>query len=133
MYVIFLIVLVCEVEIEYGLLQAENTKRSCVWFHRVISGLESSEDGDNAEFLKYTDYCPDGLCLNDGTHPQALLHNLKNKKMKEVMHDENIFTYDATWTPKGNNYSNLNNNNNNNYNSNNNNESNNNNFIKKLT
>ena len=94
--------LVCEVEIEYGLIQAENTKRSCVWFHRVINGLESSEDGDNAEVLKYTDYCPDGLCLNDSTHPQALLHNLKNKKMREVMHEENIFTYDPTWTPKGN-------------------------------
>lgn len=90
-------------EIEYGLLQAENPKRSCVWFHRIINGLESSEDGDNAEVLKYTDYCPDGLCLNDSTHPQALLHNLKNKKMKEAMHVENVFTYDATWTPKGNN------------------------------
>ena len=96
-----LFLLVCEVEIEYGLLQAENTKQSCVWFHRVINGLESSEDGDNAEVLKYTDYCPDGLCLNDGTHPQVLLHNLKNKKMKDVIHVENIFTYDATWTPKG--------------------------------
>lgn len=73
-----------------------------MWFHRVINGLESSEDGDNAEMLKYTDYCPDGLCLNDGTHPQALLNKLKNKKMKEVMHVENIFTYDPTWTPKGN-------------------------------
>jgi len=91
------------VEIEYGLLQAENPKRSCVWFHRIINGLESSEDGDNAEVLKYTDYCPDGLCLNDSTHPQALLHNLKNKKMKEAMYVENIFTYDATWTSKGNN------------------------------
>lgn len=80
-----------------------------MWFHRVINGLESSEDGDNAEFLKYTDYCPDGLCLNDGTHPQTLLHNLKNKKMKEVMHAENIFTYDATWTPKGNNSNLINN------------------------
>ena len=90
-------------EIEYGLLQAENTKRSCVWFHRIINGLEPSEDGDNAEVLKYTDHCPDGVCLNDGTHPQALLHNLKSKKMKEAMHVENIFTYNATWTPKGNN------------------------------
>lgn len=52
--------------------------------------------------LKYTDHCAGGVCLNDGTHPQALLHNLKNKKMKQVMEIENIFTYDATWTPKGN-------------------------------
>jgi len=79
-----------------------------VWFHRIINGLESSDDGDNDEVLKYTDHCPDGLCLNDSTHPQALLHSLKNKKMKEVMNVENIFTYDATWTPKGNNYNDLN-------------------------
>ncbi|KAJ7389992.1 hypothetical protein OS493_028047 [Desmophyllum pertusum] len=97
----FSLFLVCEVEIEYGLLQAENPKRSCAWFHRVISGLDSSGHAENPEVHKYTDCCPDGVCLDDGAHPQALLHKLKNKKMKEAMEIENIFTYDATWTPKG--------------------------------
>ena len=92
---------VCEVEIEYGLLQAENPKRSCVWFHRIISGLDSPEHAKNPEVLKYRDYCLDEVCHRDDAHPQTLLHKLKKKKMKEVMHIENIFTYDTPWTPKG--------------------------------
>ena len=92
---------VCEVEIEYGLLQAENPKRSCVWFHRIISGLDSPAHTKNPEVLKYRDYCLDELCHRDNAHPQALLYKLKNKRMKEVMHIENIFTYDTPWTPKG--------------------------------
>lgn len=94
--------LVCEVEIEYGLLQAENPKRSCVWFHRVISGLDLSGHAENPEVLKYVDCRPNEEDHSDDAHPQVLLHNLKNKKMKEAMHIENIFTYDATWTPRGN-------------------------------
>ena len=92
---------VCEVEIEHGLVQAENPKRSCVWFHRIISGLESPEHAKNPEVFKYRDYCLDEQCDRDNAHPQALLHKLKNKKMREVMHVENIFTYDTPWTPKG--------------------------------
>ena len=42
--------LVSEVEIKQGLLQVENPKRSCVWFHRAINGLDS--DSDNPEALK---------------------------------------------------------------------------------
>ncbi|XP_022797421.1 NACHT domain- and WD repeat-containing protein 1-like isoform X3 [Stylophora pistillata] len=90
---------VSEEEIKRGLLEVGNPKRSCVWFHRTINGLDS--DADNPEVLKYTDNCPDGICLADGTHPQALLHNLKNEKMKQAMDTENIFTYDVTWTPNG--------------------------------
>ena len=95
---------VCEVEIEYGLLQAENPKRSCVWLHRVISGLNSPANAEHPEVLKYLDDKPNGTEHNDETHPQVLLHNLKNKKMKEAMALENIFTYDVTWTPKGNSF-----------------------------
>lgn len=94
--------LVSEVEIRQGLLQVENPKRSCVWFHRAINGLDS--DSDNPEALKYTDHCPGGICLNDGAHPQALLHNLKNEKMKQAVDAENTFTYDVTWTPNGENF-----------------------------
>ena len=98
----FFAYIVCEVEIEYGLLQAENPKRSCVWFHRIISGIDSPEHtSNNSDVLKYRDYSPDGICLSDDVHPQYLLHNLKNKKIKEAMPVENIFTYDVTWTPKG--------------------------------
>ena len=97
-----LFIIVCEVEIEYGLVQAETPKRSCVWFHRVISGLESSEHTQNPVVLRYRDYCTNEMCHSGDAHPQVLLHNLKNKKMKETMHIENIFTYDAPWTPKGN-------------------------------
>lgn len=92
---------VCDVEIEYGVLQAENPKRSCVWFHRMISGLDSPDHAKNPTVLKYRDYCLDELCDRNDAHPHALLHKLKNKKMKEVMHIENIFTYDTPWTPKG--------------------------------
>ena len=94
--------LVSEVEIKQGLLKVENPKRSCVWFHRAINGLDS--DSDNPEALKYTDHCPGGVCLNDGAHPQALLHNLKNEKMKQAVDTENTFTYDVTWTPNGENF-----------------------------
>ncbi len=52
--------------------------------------------------LKYRDYCPNEMCDSDDVHPQILLHNLKNKKMKEAMQIENIYTYDTPWTPKGN-------------------------------
>ena len=102
MFSFFSSFVVCEVEIDYGLLQAENPKRTCVWFHRVLSGLDSSEHAQNPMVLKYRDNYPNGMCHNDECHPQVLLHNLKNKKMKEAMQIENIFTYDAPWTPKGN-------------------------------
>ena len=52
--------------------------------------------------LKYLDDRPNGIKHSDEAHPQVLLHNLKNEKMKEAMAIENIFTYDSTWTPKGN-------------------------------
>lgn len=82
-------------------MQAENPKRSCVWFHRVISGLNSPTSTDHPEILKYIDERPNVVNHSDEANPQTLLHTLKNKKMKEVMDIENIFTYDATWTPKG--------------------------------
>lgn len=92
---------VCEEEIEHGLLRVENPKRSCVWFHRVISGLDSPENADHPDVLKYLDHRPDEKEYSDDTHPKVLLDNLKNKRMKETMDLANIFTYDAAWTPKG--------------------------------
>jgi len=55
-----------------------------VWFHRIISGLASSENAEHPNVLKYVDYGPNGVDSNDEAHPQVLLHNLKNKKMKEA-------------------------------------------------
>ena len=100
-FVHFVHLLVCEVEIEHGLLKADNPKRSCLWFHRVVSGLDPDEHSKNPVAANYIDYCADGKDRCGKDHPQSLLHNLKNKKMKETLHLDNIFTYDATWTPRG--------------------------------
>ena len=72
-----------------------------MWFHRVISGLDSPENADHPDVLKYLDHRPDEKEYSDDTHPKVLLDNLKNKRMKETMDLANIFTYDAAWTPKG--------------------------------
>ena len=95
-------VLVCEEEIERGLLDVENRKKSCVWFHRAISGLDTQDNAEHPEVLKYLDVRPDGEAHSDESRPKVLLENLKNKRMKEAIDSANLFTYDVTWTPKGN-------------------------------
>lgn len=93
---------VCEEEIERGLLDVENRKKSCVWFHRVISGLDTQNNAEHPEVLKYLDLRPDGEAHSDESRPKVLLENLKNERMKEAIDSANLFTYDVTWTPKGN-------------------------------
>lgn len=72
--------LVCEVEIECGLLKADNPKRSCVWFHRIISGLPSSENAEHPNVLKYVDYGPNGVDSNDEAHPQSPFTQLEEQE-----------------------------------------------------
>ena len=98
----FFFLSVCEEEIERGLLDVEHRKKSCVWFHRVISGLDTQNNAEHPEVLKYLDLRPDGEAHSDESRPKVLLENLKNERMKEAIDSANLFTYDVTWTHKGN-------------------------------
>ncbi|XP_050411152.1 NACHT and WD repeat domain-containing protein 2 isoform X2 [Patella vulgata] len=86
---------VTEKEIEAGILNRdqEEVKKTCLWFYRTIRDIHEQ---DPKTTPKYSDISAD----NDVS--KQLFEELKEKKMKDKLPEQNIINFDVSWTEAAN-------------------------------